>query len=247
VKARLLSTALLHARPPRDRRRDERGACSVCGRHGRLAFNSWVIPRDGWSEEHARRESLFCAHCRSSQRVRRVADVLVAYYADAARSVATLVEESGFRGLRTAEINAAGPLHRVLARHPDLTYSEYPDEDLTRLSYADGSFDLVVHAETLEHVPDPDAALRELRRVLRRGGRTVFTTPVDLERERSAPPAAAVYHGRGSGLFALARRREDHLVRTEFGRDLLNRMERAGLEPETHFDGGELVLAGAAR
>jgi len=37
--------------------------------------------------------------------------------------------------------------------------------DITRVPFPDGAFDLVLAIEVLEHVPDPRAALRELRRV----------------------------------------------------------------------------------
>lgn len=40
--------------------------------------------------------------------------------------------------------------------------------DACALPFEDGSFDTVVSFETLEHVPDPETALRELHRVSRR-------------------------------------------------------------------------------
>jgi SAM-dependent methyltransferase len=40
----------------------------------------------------------------------------------------------------------------------------------------DGSFDVVLCLQVLEHVPDPAAAVRELRRVVRPGGRVLLTT-----------------------------------------------------------------------
>ena len=46
-----------------------------------------------------------------------------------------------------------------------------------RLPVPDAMFDLVVSFETLEHVPNARAMLRELRRVLRPGGRLVLSTP----------------------------------------------------------------------
>jgi SAM-dependent methyltransferase len=43
------------------------------------------------------------------------------------------------------------------------------------LPFADGSFDAVVNAIGVPHLPDPDLGLREALRVLRRGGRFAFT------------------------------------------------------------------------
>ena len=68
-------------------------------------------------------------------------------------------------------------MHPYLAEAPGLVHVEYPQEDIQALSWDDGTFDLVLTSETLEHVPDPRLALRETRRVLRPGGRHVFTVP----------------------------------------------------------------------
>lgn len=42
---------------------------------------------------------------------------------------------------------------------------------------ADGALDMIFSIETLEHVPDVQATIREWGRVLRPGGRILFTTP----------------------------------------------------------------------
>lgn len=64
--------------------------------------------------------------------------------------------------------------------------------DATRLPYADASIDAVVLTAVLGEIPDPVAALREIRRVLRPSGRLVvgelfgdphFTTQVALKGE----------------------------------------------------------------
>lgn len=50
-------------------------------------------------------------------------------------------------------------------------------EDVTRLTFADGSKDAILSFEVLEHVPDYPAALREFYRVLASGGRLLLTVP----------------------------------------------------------------------
>lgn len=64
----------------------------------------------------------------------------------------------------------------------------YDDVDSTRWSYARGDitqtlpfessgFDCVIAGEIIEHVPDPDHLLREIRRVLVPGGTLIMSTP----------------------------------------------------------------------
>jgi ubiquinone/menaquinone biosynthesis C-methylase UbiE len=51
--------------------------------------------------------------------------------------------------------------------------------DLTRLPYADGSFDAVVCGWVLEHLPDPRPGLRELARVMGTGGQLLLLATED--------------------------------------------------------------------
>ncbi len=46
------------------------------------------------------------------------------------------------------------------------------------LPFPDSSFDTVVSTEVLEHVPEPQRALNEMRRVLKPGGHLILSTPM---------------------------------------------------------------------
>jgi SAM-dependent methyltransferase len=243
---------LLHLRPFGDRGGDRDGRCSVCGSGTRFVRNSWVLPRELASVApvgFADRESQFCGSCGSSLRVRSLADVLLEHYAGKAQSIAGLVEEEQFRLLDIAELNSIGRMHPVLARLPRLTYAEYPDEDIQGLTYPDAAFDLVLTSETLEHVPDFRQALIETRRVLRPGGRHIFTVPLDprLQQTRSRAGMMPIHHGRGGGPFALVTRRNDMLAYTDFGLDVPDLLREAGFEAEVHGSGLETVYCAVAR
>lgn len=106
-------------------------------------------------------------------------------------------------------------------------------EDLTRLSFVDDSFDLVISQDIFEHIPDFARAFSECRRVLRRGGRLVFSVPFfpgQAETEIRARFTAngtlehllpAEYHGDPVGDGGV-------LCFQHFGWDLLDRLREAG-------------------
>jgi ubiquinone/menaquinone biosynthesis C-methylase UbiE len=52
-------------------------------------------------------------------------------------------------------------------------------EDATRLSIADGAFDRLIATHVLEHLPQPQAVLREWARVVRPGGTVTLVLPCD--------------------------------------------------------------------
>ena len=50
--------------------------------------------------------------------------------------------------------------------------------DLTQIDLPDESFDVILVAHVLEHIADDHAAMAELRRVLRRGGKAILCVPI---------------------------------------------------------------------
>jgi SAM-dependent methyltransferase len=90
-----------------------------------------------------------------------------------------------------------------------------------RLPFSDGTFDRVIAAEVLEHIPDDNAAMAELSRVLRPGGTMAVTVP------RFGPEAvnwalSHEYHDVPGGHVRIYRRST-----------LLERLRGAGLRPFT--------------
>ena len=93
-----------------------------------------------------------------------------------------------------------------------LTNVDPTQGDATALPYDDDSVDAVVLTAVLGEIPDQDAALREIARVLRPGGRLVvgelfgdphYTSPGRARRaRRGGGPARRGRTGRAFGYFA---------------------------------------------
>jgi SAM-dependent methyltransferase len=79
--------------------------------------------------------------------------------------------------------------------------------DATRMPLPDGSFDLVIAAEVLEHVPADQRAINEISRVLRPGGIAAVTVPAWLP-ERVCWALSDDYHNVPGGHVRIFTRRE---------------------------------------
>ncbi len=233
------------------------GHCDVCGRFGPWLYRRRVIPtrlEQLWglsptlADALARKESSDCAWCGAKLRARRLARVVLDTYPVGipADSMVAWVRSAEARALRVAEINRIDGLHDALAQLPDLAFSDFDpeansgvrSEDLTRLTYPDASFDLILTSETLEHVPDLNAALAEIHRVLAPGGRHLFTIPVLPGVSKTF--ARSVLKANGSiehRAVTICHPGGDvgYPVFTEFGSDFSEILERAGFQTKIVF------------
>lgn len=123
--------------------------------------------------------------------------------------IETLVRIRQPRGYVLGDLSPLRPDHRQI--------------DVEQLPFEDGSFELILCNHVLEHVADPDQALRELARCLTRDGHLIAQTPFVPKlkwtfemSEPVSPRFARLFYGQ-----------EDH-VRL-FGQDLLLRFSAAGL------------------
>lgn len=78
------------------------------------------------------------------------------------------------RGARVVSVDI-GP--KLLARTRSKGIAQVAAADVARLPFSDGTFDVVLSSECVEHTPSPRASVLELTRVLRPGGRLALTCP----------------------------------------------------------------------
>ena len=143
------------------------GHCPLCE-----ASTTFVVQHE-WLRDHYR-----CVSCHSIPRHRALANALDIFC-------------PAWREAEVHESSPGGPLSDFLRRACPRYTSSYcfddvprgasrgphRSEDLSALTFADDSIDVLVTADVFEHVVDPEPACREIARVLRSGGAHVFTMP----------------------------------------------------------------------
>ena len=98
--------------------------------------------------------------------------------------------------------------------------------DIQQIPLADESFDVIFCNHIMEHVEDDLCAMRELYRVMRRGGWGVVLSPVELEREHTFEDDSITDEAERTRIFG----QYDH--RRVYGRDYADRLRSVGFEVE---------------
>jgi len=206
-------------------------ACTCCGSNDLVASKVlWraLVEEWGLSEEETRyvdrQQGLQCRRCRSNLRTMALALAVCRCYGHDG-TFAQFVKKFGTRRLRILELNEAGGLTQFLSKLPKHCLAKYPQVDMTHMPYADNSYDLVLHSDTLEHVRQPVSALAECYRILEPGGYCVFTIPVIVDRmTRGREGLPLSYHGDPN------ERSADLAVQTEYGCDAWKHLILAGFQ-----------------
>jgi SAM-dependent methyltransferase len=205
--------------------------CPVCGSDAGFsplpacfvddpAAAGFAHPVDGW--EFLNVEAYACVRCGASDRDRLIWLYLQRH----------LPAGPGPRMLEVAPSRVLSPRLRAQLgagyRSGDLGMPGVDDRvDICAMDYADASFDWLLCSHVLEHVTDDVRAMREIRRVLRPGGRAVLLVPISLLAD-----AVDEDPGLTDPRARLARFGQDDHVRLYTREGFVQRLRAAGLTVE---------------
>ena len=179
-----LKTFLKHLRP-RYIFANRRGRCAVCDRPTLFLLTD--------SAETIRNHAV-CIRCGSSSRHRHLALWIKMEYQ--ASGIGKISEFKNRPDLTVFNASTKGSIAKALGTAPNIICSEYFDDvesggfkngvlnqDLQQLTFKNDSIDLVITEDVFEHVPNVRRCFAELHRVLKKGGKHIFTIPYYFDRK----------------------------------------------------------------
>jgi SAM-dependent methyltransferase len=156
-----------------------RGYCVVCERQ------TTFVEHGPWL-----RDQYQCRYCHTVPRNRALVVAVNRFFPN---WPAAAVHESSGGGNVSRYLRERCAQYSTSHYFDDVARGEYRDgdrsEDLSRMTFADASFDLFITQDVFEHVIEPAEAFREIARVLRPGGMHIFSMPWYPQLERSVQRA----------------------------------------------------------
>lgn len=208
--------------------------CSICGGTNftdhKVLWPELIVEWQLSRQEHDyvdKQQGCSCSACGASLRIVALGNAIRSI-TQSTFPLRHAIKSGALNDWRLLDCNGAESISAALSVLPSYQRANYPEYDMRNLPFEDGSFDLVIHSDTLEHIEHPVVALQECRRVLAPGGRLCFTVPIihgRLTRDRAG--LVPSYHGDPSAL------RGDFVVHTEFGADAWTFVHKAGFTHTT--------------
>lgn len=205
-----------------------REKCNVCGAETEFKIddNATLL-----------REAV-CSFCGSSIRVSDIAGIIQKEMSIEKKQMQNRVNEN----LCILNLCSQGKVHELYKTFSGYRCGEYFDGvasgayldgimciDLQDIPFEDNYFDFIITEDVLEHVWDITRALNEINRVLKPGGKHIFTVPVHenivtMSRKNNQ---LEVFHGDPL-------RPEGAKVFTDFGRDIVSFIDKFGMKTTMH-------------
>lgn len=205
-------------------------SCPVCGDRRFIAqpilwpelIEEWKLSPDEVDYINLQ-QGFCCANCKNNLRAMTLAAAVTNAFDFRGSFENFCRTDPDIRQRVVIELNPAGNLTSFLRLLPKHALHSFPQSDMQRMSFADASIDLIIHSDTLEHVPNSNLALKESWRVLKPEGHLFYTVPVvvgRLTKRRSG--LSPSYHGSPD------KNRDDFAVQTEYGADFWCEIFQAG-------------------
>lgn len=205
--------------------------CHVCG-HQEYQYkkvlwqeliNDWQLS-DSEAEYIDRQQGQHCTNCKSNLRSIALAKAILSYF-NSEKTLSELASDGKSIDTQILEINEAGNLSKTLKLFKNYHFGAYPDLDIHSIPFQSDTFDLIIHSDTLEHVPNPVHGLKECLRVLKPGGALCYTVPIVISRlNRNRAGLKSSYHGNSKT------DANDFTVQTEYGADFWTQLIEAGFD-----------------
>ena len=148
-----------------------KGTCDIC------ETNVTFVSESEWFRDY-----LLCSYCGSIPRERALMRTIKQFFPDFTNLV---IHESSPIGRGVSTRLARECRHYTLSHYfLDTALGEIDSrtharcENLEHLTFPDATFDLLITQDVMEHVFDPEAAFREIGRVLKPSGAHIFTVPL---------------------------------------------------------------------
>jgi SAM-dependent methyltransferase len=174
------------------------GFCACCGsvQSMEVSARHGFIGSDG-SVNLALSEALVCPSCRINSRMRFACELLNVEISNTAEKRIYLTEKKThlFRALERREINCLGSEWLGADKTPGETYDGIEHQDVHKLTYASGSFDVSMCLDVMEHIDNPLGAMSELYRVTKPGGLCIVTFPFYCDRDQTVIRSSIASNG----------------------------------------------------
>jgi len=210
------------------------GNCDVCNSPQpfivdyRFAETENDVKKINW------RERLVCPNCGCNSRQRYSARQIFKAYEKGKKILLYEQNSEVFRKVQR-EISEIQGFDYPGSGHQEKKINGVDTQDICALEYPDESFDLIISNDVFEHVYDYEQAFKEAYRVLRTGGKMIFTVPfdgnsietarrVEMDEANVIYTADKYFHGNPvPGL-----EKEPLLVYQIFGWDMIDILRRCG-------------------